>query len=128
MPRFLRGVNLRGLACGFVLRGLVCAQHFGDTPGLRNAPAWCIRRFGIEYFADGPDPVIGQVRIERIQEPSTFRSVHAGFQRGVDEMADQPDPHGALMVSGIARAKISEVHRLIVAVARRKTAQSERRQ
>src|SRR6185437_16511390 len=98
LRRSQRGVNLRGSMYGFVFRGLVCPQHFGDTPCLCDTPAWCVGRIGIEYFADGPDPVIGQVGIKSIQDAATLRSVHAGFQRGIDEMTDRPDPHSALMV------------------------------
>ena len=46
----------------------------------------------------------------------------------VDARTDQPGPHGALVIRGVARAQIAEVLRLVVRLARRERSQSHGRQ
>ena len=50
------------------------------------------------------------------------------LEPGVDERADQPGPHRALVIGRVARAQVAVVVRLVVGIARRERAQADRRQ
>ena len=50
------------------------------------------------------------------------------FQQRVDVRPDQPGPHGALMVSGVARAQVAVVFRLVVGMAGGERAESDGRE
>ena len=50
------------------------------------------------------------------------------LEPGVDEGADQPAPHRALVIGRVARAQVAVVARLVVGVAGRERAQADRRE
>ncbi len=105
------------------------AQHFGNTPGLRNAAAGVVRLSGIEHFADRADPRFAQM-FWKPREKFTRRGsiVRMDFQPRVDERPDQPRPNRALMVGAIARAQIASVNRFVFRIVWRERAQTERRE
>src|SRR5436190_2560264 len=75
------------------------AQHFGDAPGLRDAPARHERRLGIEDLADRSDTRVAQVAVETVEYPACAVAVlWIHLQPRVDERPDQPRPHRALVV------------------------------
>src|SRR5271170_1591555 len=90
-------------------------QHLGDAPGLRDTSARCERRLGVEYFADGSDAGVSQMRREAVQKlPSSLEIAGMYLEPRVDERPDQPRPHGSLMIGGVARAKVAIVPWLVV--------------
>src|SRR3954462_12759188 len=105
------------------------AQHFRNAPRLGDAAAWGEWRFGIEDFADRTDAGVVEMRHEAFERlPRPDRIARIDLQPRVDERPGQPAPHRALVISGIARAKVAEVARLVVAIARGERAETDRRQ
>src|SRR5271165_457321 len=94
-------------------------QNLGDAPGLRDAAARRKGRLGVENFADGPNASVSQVWLKTIQELASACQIAAvNLKPGINERSDQPGPHRALMVGGIARAKVAVVLWLVVLVIR----------
>ena len=56
----------------------VAAERFGDTPGLRNAPALLIRWLGVENFADRANGAFIQLLVEPFHKASGARPVVQG--------------------------------------------------
>src|SRR5207244_5495196 len=84
------------------------AQHFGNTPGLRNAATRVVRFPGIEHFANGADARFVQM-LGKPHEKFTRRGsiVRMHFQPCVDEWPDQPRPNRALMIGAVPRAEVA---------------------
>src|SRR5215208_244597 len=113
MPAMLVGGlsrrNLDYLTAPLPRRLHQAAQHLGDAPGLGDAAARRERRVGVEDFADRTDPGLGKLGLESGKK--TARGVEVfrvRLEPGIDEGADQPGPHGALVISRVASAKIAK--------------------
>src|SRR5262245_30637911 len=95
------------LVWGVRLEALQAAQHFSDAPCLRHAATRHERRAPVEDLADRPDARVIEMAGESLQQQQRIvfaPGVHA--QPGVDVWANQPRPHGPLVIGGIARAQI----------------------
>src|SRR5215218_964777 len=105
------------------------SQHFGHAPRLRHTPARRVRLLGIEHFADGSDARLAEVPGKpREQVPCARPILRVHPQPGVDHGANQPAPHGALVVGGVSRAQVAVIGRLVVGMAWRQRTQANRRQ
>src|SRR6202044_1150728 len=84
---------------------------------------------GIEDFTDGADTGLSEMRHESVQELARVLEI-AGmkFEPGINVWSDQPGPDRALMIGGIAGAKIAIVLGFVVFVIGRERSQSNRRQ
>src|SRR5204862_416067 len=103
--------------------------YFSDAPGLSDAAARRERRPGIEDFADRTDAGFGDDGFKAGEETARpLRFVRVDLEPGVDERPDQPGPHRALVIGGIAGAQIAEIARLEIGFVWRQRAQSDRRQ
>ena len=103
------------------------AQHFRHTPGLRDAAPWGERRFSVEDLANRADAGFGEMRFKAIEKSPCCRAI-IGIdpEPGIDERADQPSPHSALVIGCIASAQIAEVARLVLGLAWRQRAKPDR--
>src|ERR1044071_4620902 len=105
-----RRTNVRGSASRFDQ----AAQDFGDAPGLRDAAARREWRLGVEDLVDRADATLRKVLLEAAQKTAGFRaSLGMHLEPGVDERADQPGPHGALVIGRVAGAHSAEITRLV---------------
>src|ERR687897_2749782 len=105
------------------------SQHFGHAPRLRDTPARRVRILGIEHFADGSDARLAEVPGEpREQIPCARPILWVHPQPRVDHGANQPAPHGALVVRGVSRAQVAVIGGLVVGMAWRQRTQANRRQ
>src|SRR5690242_18691191 len=94
------------------------SQHFRYTPGLRNAATGTIGWLRIENLTNRADTSVIKVRAKRGQQIVGLRLVTAHSESGVDIMADQPRPDGALMIGRVSRTEIARIRRLIVEMIR----------
>src|SRR4051812_47475322 len=95
-------------------------QHLGHAPRLRYASSWIERLLGVEDFADRADAggaELGAETVEEGQRAGVIARMH--FQPRIDEGADQPAPDRALVIGGVAGAKIAVVRFLVVGIAAR---------
>jgi hypothetical protein len=66
-------------------------QHFGHTPGLRDAATGCKRPFGIEDLADGANTGFAEMRFKAMQEaPGPSIVVWIDLKQGVNKGAYEP--------------------------------------
>ena len=94
-------------------------QHLGYAPGLRYAAARRKRRRGVEDLADGAQARLSKVRRKTLQKSACFEpALRINLQPGIDERADQPGPHRALMIRGISGQEIALVSGFILRVVR----------
>src|SRR5690348_6073856 len=95
-------------------------QDFGDAPGLCNASPGQVWFHRVEDLANGAKSKLVQRRDASIQKPTCTSPVFwMHLDPRVDPRPDEPRPHRALMVRGIARAEITEVAFLVIRIARR---------
>src|SRR5262245_10028496 len=99
--------------------------NFGDAPSLRATTTRCVRRFGIEDFADGAytttRKVLPQSYRDRLQ---LLDAIGIDTAPRVNKWSNQPRPNSTLVIGEISCAQITEVLWLIVRVARRERTQS----
>ena len=105
------------------------AQHLSHAPRLRDAAARCKRQLGVEHFANRSNTRIVEMMDETCDgRLCAFVILRVDLQPSVHERSNQPRPHGALMISGIARAKIAEVPRFEIAIVGRQRSQTHGRE
>ena len=75
-----------------------------------------------------PTPAVARCASKPSRQRRARLVVRIHLQPRVDERADQPAPHRALVIGGVARAQIAVVLRLVVAMTGRQRAQSDGRQ
>lgn len=99
------------------------------TPRLRHAASRCERRLGIEDFADRADAGLAELGAEALQKlHGSLWLVGMDAQPRVDERADQPAPHRALVIRGVARAEIAVVGGLVIGMGACKRPQPDGRE
>ena len=82
----------------------------------------------VEDLADRPDAGLAEVVAKPSISARCRRCRPGDLEPGVDEGPDQPGPHRALVVGGVARAQVAVVGRLVVGVPGRQRAQAHRRE
>ena len=105
------------------------AQHFRHTPRLRAAAAR-VRVAASASKISLMEPT--QADSDAVRSPqkttSCCLSSRIDFKPCIDKRPDQPRPHGALMISRIARTQIAIIFGFVVRFAGRQGAQAHRRQ
>src|SRR5580704_2419037 len=92
-----------------ILNFLHCAQHFSDRPGLCDAAVRREWRLAFENFAQRSEPVHVYGDSQRLEEAHGFSAVTVYTQVRQHKGTDQPAPHRALMVGGVAILRSAEV-------------------
>ena len=104
------------------------AQHFRDTPRLGDAAARRERWLRIEDFADRADAGFSEMRLKAVEKPSRHRAIiGVNPEPSINEWANQPSPHGSLVIGCIASAQVAKIARFVIGLARRQRAQPDRR-
>src|SRR5690348_14997095 len=86
------------------------AEHFGDAPRLRDAPAGQERRLRIENLADRPDASFAEMIPEpRKQRVGAVAVLRMHLEPGIDIWTDQPGPYRALVIRGVSRSEITVI-------------------
>ena len=94
-----------------------------------NATAGEVRLLRVEDFADRAEARFAELFGKAREEGVRGRFVVCFyFAPRIDERPDEPGPDCALMISGVARAQITVVGRLVIRVLRRKRTQAKRRE
>ena len=109
-PREPHGVP-EGAATGAVMDP--AAQHLGDAPRLRDAAAGPVRVEGSKISLIVPmhaSSRCGMKPSRKRRAPDAVVRMH--LEPCVDERADQPCPHRALVIGRVARAQVAEVRGL----------------
>src|SRR5256714_6243189 len=95
------------------------AQDLSHAPRLRDASTRCVRWLGIENLCNRADPKLWKMRHQPLQKLSRARPVvRVQLQPRINPGPDEPGPHCALMIGGVARPEIAAVSRLEVGVTR----------
>ena len=100
-------------------------EHFRHTPGLCDAAARLVGGIAIEDFRDMPQSSVAHMRTEAVEPlhgllPST-RHVTVDLEIGGKEGSHQPGPDGALVVHGVAAARVAFVAPTVLWVVRGQT-------
>src|SRR5213593_4293170 len=111
------GTELRG---GRLRRLGPTPQHFRDAPGLRDTAPRRKGRFRIKNLADRADTRLAQVLEKSCQQRARAAPVLGmDLQPSVAERADQPAPHGSLMIGRVPRAQVAVILGLVFRMTRR---------
>src|SRR6185437_11025883 len=129
---FYRGRHRLGLPFNVFLNATCLyetTQNFSYAPRLCATAAGGERRLRIENFADLPRARLRQLPFESLQKSPRGREIPwMDFQPRINERSNQPCPYRALMIGGVASAKIAIISRFEVPVSRGKRSQPYRRQ
>src|SRR4029450_1933013 len=94
--------------CGFKL--LQASEHLGDAPILSDTPSRRVWLERVEDLADAADAAFAQMSAKAGKElERVFTHVRMHAKPRIEVRADQPRPHSALMVRGVASAQITEI-------------------
>src|SRR5258706_12089051 len=116
-------IELLGLRAGQSMPG---AQGLGDAPGLGTAAARGMRRIAVEDFTDCSDTGLSKVCGDAAEEGERVRRVAINPLVCDCKGTQQPAPHRALVVAGVALARAAAVVGNVGGVRRLERAQSER--
>ena len=95
-------------------------QHFGYTPGLRDAATGRKRLFGIEDLADGANTGFAEMCLKAVEEASGSSIViWVDLEPDVNQGTHEPGPDSALVIARVAGAQVAIVAGLVVGVVRR---------
>src|SRR5271163_792075 len=125
-PRLCAPLRRAARSAMIVRRGVPNTQQLGHRPRLRDATARGEGCVAIKYLANGPQSVGINLPAQRIQVTQRGIAIAINAQMREHVRTEQPAPRGSLMVSAIARKRVSAVVALIPWLARRETAQSVR--
>src|SRR5207237_9499621 len=85
------------------------------------------RWLGVEDFTDRAETGLVEMTLKGGEKTAGARViVGVNLQPGVDERADQPGPHRALVIGRVARAQVAEVFRLVIGIAGSQRTQTDR--
>src|SRR5258706_1563297 len=104
--RHLLVIELLGLRAGQSMPG---AQCLGDAPGLGVAAARGMRRIAVEDFTDCSDTGLSKVCGDALEEGERVRRVAINPLVCDCKGTQQPAPHRALVVAGVALARAAAV-------------------
>ena len=79
------------------------AQDLRDGPCLERASCRNVGRITVGGFGYRAEAPLAEVGLQRVEDA---RGAYAGRVRGVDVRADQPRPHGALVVGTVALGRV----------------------
>src|SRR4029453_6455581 len=108
--RWTGRISRRARRLGWRTRPHPGAQDFRHAPRLGHAAPRGVRLDGVEDLADRADAGLVQMRYEAVEKapgPCVVFRVH--LEPRVDEGADEPRPHRALMVGGVSRPEIAAI-------------------
>src|SRR5690349_347541 len=90
-------------------------KDLSHAPRLSDTPTRGERFLRVEHLADRSNACVVEVRHESFERVArAVEVVRIHLQPRVDERTDEPCPHSALVVRGVARAQIAEVLRLVI--------------
>src|SRR4029079_15914618 len=100
-----------------------CSKNFGNAPRLGDAARGGERRIAVEDFTDLADARVAQVRADAVEIGAGLCEIAVHAVVRTYEWAQQPAPHGPLVISPIAFAGTTDVGADISHRVRREAAQ-----
>ncbi len=118
--------------CGLCQDDPIEAEQLGQRPGLKRAPARCVRLIGIGDLGDVTEPGMIQVLNKRREKTRTRLALRCFIaathtQPGFDKRSDQPRPHRALVIGAVALADAALIVGGVAGLCGREGTQAERR-
>src|ERR1700730_17562444 len=122
----IAGCFLHHIGVCLACRSAPCSQYFRHRPGLRDTSTRSERRIAIENFAERAQAVRMNLFTERLEKTYRRSAIRANTEMRQHQWAEEPTPHGALMIRAVTLSIIATVMSLVAGFALREAAQSVR--